>query len=169
VAARARVAGVALRGTIACSFVSPWAEEIVEDGRVVAIARHYERGGCTSVGLADTVGRADPRTVAARLRAVRAGVEIPLAVHLHDASGYGLANVYAALEAGVRRFEGALAGLGGCPFAPDAPGNLNLLRLGRFIEDCGFATGVDFERLAGVERRITSAVAGARELAPAGR
>ncbi|GAC1625442.1 MAG: hypothetical protein NVS4B5_17310 [Vulcanimicrobiaceae bacterium] len=91
------------------------------------------------------------------MRAV--GADVPLALHLHDSYGYALANVYAGLEAGVRVFEAALAGLGGCPFAPDAPGNLDLQKLAAFAEDCGFTTGVDRDGLTRATARIRSAIA----------
>jgi hydroxymethylglutaryl-CoA lyase len=160
VAALARHERVALRAALACAFVSPWpAEESIERARVVEIASHFAAGGAANLTLADTVGRADPRTVAATVDAVARATGLPLSLHLHDAHGYALANVYAGLEAGVRAFEGALAGLGGCPWAPGAPGNIDLERLAGFLEDCGYETGVDRERLAAARERIRAALA----------
>ena len=78
---------------------------------------------------------------------------------MHDAHGYALANVYAGLEVGVRSFEGALAGLGGCPWAPGAPGNLDLERLNRFLEDCDCETGVDPAKLTLARDRVRAALA----------
>ncbi len=123
--------------------------------------------------LADTVGFADPRTVAKSVAAVRDATGIPLSLHLHDAHGYALANVYAGLEGGVRSFEGALAGLGGCPWAPGAPGNLDLEKLNGFITACGCETGVDPAKLAVARDRVRAALAVAvpiaREVEAAGR
>jgi hydroxymethylglutaryl-CoA lyase len=164
VAAAAKVAGIGLRAGLACAFVSPWPAEPIDRGLVVEIVRRFAAGGVNGVTLADTVGRADPRTVARTVAAVRAEADVPLSLHLHDAHGYGLANVYAGLEGGVRSFEGALAGLGGCPWAPGAPGNLDLERLAQFLADCGCATGADSDRLAAARERIRAALAAATPL-----
>ena len=159
VASAARERGVALRATIACAFVSPWHDETIDEDDVLRAFETFVHGGARIITLADTVGRADPRTVAKRIDAVRAvSRDVPLALHLHDSFGYALANIYAGLEAGVRVFEAALAGLGGCPFAPDAPGNLDLQKLAKFVEDCGFATGIDREKLARAAACIRRAV-----------
>ena len=159
--------GVALRATVACAFVSPWREEPIDRERVIAMVDRLARGGANTVTLADTVGIADPRTVARTLAAARAALpNLRLALHLHDARGYALANVYAGLEAGVRIFEGALAGLGGCPFAPDAPGNLDLLRLATFLSDCGMETGIDPDGLTVASARIRGAVAAGTPITP---
>jgi hydroxymethylglutaryl-CoA lyase len=160
VAALAKREKVALRGALACAFVSPWPQdERVDRDEVVRIVRRFAAGGVNGVTLADTVGFADPRTVAGTVAAVRAATGIPLSLHLHDAHGYALANVYAGLEAGVRSFEGALAGLGGCPWAPGAPGNLDLERLNRFLCDCGCETGVDPAKLTLARDRVRAALA----------
>ncbi|MDE2571458.1 MAG: hydroxymethylglutaryl-CoA lyase [bacterium] len=164
VAARARRDGVEIHGAIACSFVSPYADEQTDPAIVGGIARRYAEGGCTLITLADTIGRADPYTVATRIDQVAASLRVPLSLHLHDSFGYALANVYAGLLRGVRRFEGALAGLGGCPFAPGAPGNLDLERLNRFISACGLETGIDPTALARASDRIRSALCGAAPL-----
>jgi len=158
VSARARRDDVELHGAIACSFVSPYPDETTDPEIVAAIARRYESGGCTLITLADTIGRASPFVVARRVEEISAVVRVPLSLHLHDSFGYALANVYAGLARGVRRFEGALAGLGGCPFAPDAPGNLDLERLNRFVSDCGFETHIDPAALARASDRIRAAL-----------
>lgn len=167
VAARAREGGVALRAALSCAFVSPWADETIDPAQVVAIAQRLAQGGCRVVTLADTVGRADPRTVARRIREVAGATDVALALHLHDSYGFALANAYAGLEAGIRRFEGALAGLGGCPFAPGAPGNVDTERLARFLEACGIATGIDFTALERAKELIVRALAAAEPLAAA--
>lgn len=100
----------------------------------VEIARRLVSGGIRELTLADTVGAADPRTVGERVARVANELpNVPLSLHVHDTAGYGLANVYAASTAGVATFEGALAGLGGCPFAPGATGNLDLVKMARFL------------------------------------
>lgn len=167
VAAKARAAGMTLLGGIACSFVSPWADETIDPATVVGIAKRYAAGGAQSVTLADTVGRASPRDVATRVEQVAAEVGVPLSLHLHDSSGYALANVYAGLERGVRRFEAALAGLGGCPWAPDAPGNLDLEKLTAFLEACGCTTGIDRDGLARAAAVIADGLARATPIVAA--
>jgi hydroxymethylglutaryl-CoA lyase len=164
VAARARVAGVPLRGAVACAYSSPWDDETITSAGVLRIVERYEAGGAQDVTLADTVGRSDPVTVATRLRDVGTASDLPIAVHLHDSYGWGLASAYAALESGVRTFEAALAGLGGCPFAPGAPGNIDLERLSAFIEACGLTTGIDTALLASAREEIRTALAAARPL-----
>jgi len=158
-AAGARAAGASIRAALSCAFVSPWDDERIDPARVVEIATRFARGGCAVVTLADTVGRADPRTVARRVAEVSAATDVRLALHLHDSFGFALANVYAGLERGVRRFESALAGLGGCPFAPGAPGNLDTEKLAHFLNACGFETGIDFDALARAKERIVRALA----------
>lgn len=158
-AAQAKSAGATLRAAVACAFVSPWDDERIDPAGVVEIAARFAAGGCTVITLADTVGRADPRTVARRVGEIAGALDRPIALHLHDSAGFALANVYAGLERGVRRFESALAGLGGCPFAPGAPGNLDTEKLARFLEACGVATGIDFDALAHAKERIVEALA----------
>jgi hydroxymethylglutaryl-CoA lyase len=158
-AAAARSAGVTLRAALSCAFVSPWPDERIDPATVAEIAMRFAAGGCSVVTLADTVGRADPRTVARRVDEIAAAIDVPLALHLHDSSGFALANVYAGLERGVDRFESALAGLGGCPFAPGAPGNLDTEKLARFLAACGVATGLDLDALAAAKERIVRALA----------
>jgi hydroxymethylglutaryl-CoA lyase len=105
--------------------------------------------GCDEVCLADTIGAATPGSVNEALQAARASVPIErLALHFHDTSGTALANVELALELGVRTFDSAVGGLGGCPFAPGAPGNLGTERLIGRMEGLGLRTGTDAEALA---------------------
>ncbi len=104
--------------------------------------------GAEELILADTVGYAAPSQVR-RLFEQAAGIagDIPLVAHFHDTRGLGLANVVAALEAGVRQFDATLAGLGGCPFAPGATGNIALEDLVFLLESEGLRTGIDIEAL----------------------
>ncbi len=115
---------------------------------VVAVAEGLVRAGVDSIGLADTVGWGNPAMVHERVRAVRAAVGEKLQkLHLHDTLGLGLANVLAGLEEGIRAFDGALAGLGGCPFAPGAAGNIVTEDLVYLLESMGFRTGIALEAL----------------------
>jgi hydroxymethylglutaryl-CoA lyase len=164
IAARARAAGVSLRGAISCSFVSPWTDETIELDTVLEIAARFEAGGCATVGLADTIGRATPELVARTVTAVQQASKVPLSLHFHDLRGSALRNVEAGLSCGVRRFEGVLAGLGGCPFAPDAPGNLDLEALAAYVESRGFATGTDAAKLAAARAVLQRALDDAEPL-----
>lgn len=168
ISAQAREAGITVCGAIACAFASPYPDEPIEAQNVRMIAERYTKMGVARITLADTVGRADPYTVARRVGEITQQTSVRLSLHLHDSFGFGLANAFAGLQAGVRRFEGALAGLGGCPFAPDAPGNLDLEKLRDFVEACGFSTGIDREKLALARQRVRAAVSGATPLEAVG-
>lgn len=122
-------------------------------GKTASLADEARRMGFTEITLCDTSGMAGPTDVAALIDAV-AGAYPPEAVglHLHDSRGLGKANVAAALERGVLRFDASLGGIGGCPFLPGAPGNLDLEELVRFLMDQGVTTGVDLKRLAEARR-----------------
>jgi hydroxymethylglutaryl-CoA lyase len=102
--------------------------------------------GITSVSLADTIGVAVPPEVSALVERL-APTGASLGVHLHDTRGLGIANALAALDAGVRRFDASLGGLGGCPFAPGASGNVAIEDLAHCFEHMGVDTGLDVDRL----------------------
>jgi hydroxymethylglutaryl-CoA lyase len=115
---------------------------------VVRVAEGLAGAGVDAVALADTVGYAHPAQIRSVLRAVRRAISDRLeGLHLHDTMGLGLANALAGLEEGVRSFDAALAGLGGCPFAPGASGNIVTEDLVFMLESMGFATGIDLGRL----------------------
>lgn len=115
---------------------------------VVRVAAGLAEAGVDAVALADTVGYGHPAQIRAVVRAVRAEIgEVLDGLHLHDTMGLGLANALAGLEEGVRNFDAALAGLGGCPFAPGASGNIVTEDLVFMLESMGFATGIDLDRL----------------------
>lgn len=127
----------------------------VAPGAVIDSAARLAEMGAEEILLADTVGYGDPRSVARMFRAVAAAVgDLPLTAHFHDTRGLGVANIAAALQAGVRRFDGCVAGLGGCPFAPGASGNVNLEDSAFMLESMGFDTGVDIDRLIALSRKI---------------
>jgi hydroxymethylglutaryl-CoA lyase len=123
------------------------------DGRVpvsevVRVTAGLAGVGVKGLALADTVGYADPALIREVVRAVRAEIGPVLeGLHLHDTMGLGLANALAGLEEGIRNFDSALAGLGGCPFAPGASGNIVTEDLVFMLESMGFATGISLERL----------------------
>lgn len=107
--------------------------------------------GADELTVADTVGYGDPAQVREVFKAVMAEApSLPIGAHFHDTRGMGLANVVAALECGVRRFDASLAGLGGCPFAPGASGNIVMDDLAFMLDSMGLRTGVNLEKLLGV-------------------
>ncbi|MDE2573782.1 MAG: hydroxymethylglutaryl-CoA lyase [Rhodospirillales bacterium] len=121
---------------------------VVPEGAVVRVAEGLAAAGVDSIALADTVGYAHPAQIKATVRAVRAAVGRRFdGLHLHDTMGLGLANALAGLEEGIRSFDAALAGLGGCPFAPGASGNIVTEDLVFMLHSMGFTTGIDLEKL----------------------
>jgi len=119
--------------------------------RVVAVAGHAIGDGADSASFGDTTGMATPRRVQDLVGAFRSQYpETPLNLHFHNTRGTGLANVLAALELGVDDFDASVGGLGGCPYAPGASGNIATEELVHMVADMGVTTGVDLERLIGV-------------------
>ena len=126
-----------------CSIDGP-----VPAGAVVRLAEALALAGADRISLADTVGCGHPAQVRDLVRAVRAATGAKLhGLHLHNTMGLGLANALAGLEEDIRAFDAALAGLGGCPFAPGAAGNIVTEDLVFMLESMGFATGIDLPRL----------------------
>ncbi|WP_424988119.1 hydroxymethylglutaryl-CoA lyase [Microbulbifer sp. S227A] len=129
----------------------------VDPDEVVRLAAACVEAGADIIGLADTVGFAGPDQVSDLLGRVRRALgDTVISIHLHDTRGMGIANASAALDAGVRVIDGSLAGLGGCPFAPGATGNVVFEDLVYLCERKGFATGIDLEMLIAV-REIAEA------------
>ncbi len=128
--------------------------------RVVQLAAALMEAGCDEVGLADTTGYANPAQVKTVLRAVRAvvGRDAVRSLHLHNTRGLGLANVLAGLDEGVATFDGSLCGLGGCPFAPGASGNIVTEDLVFMLQAMGFDTGIDLPRLLEVRTILRHAL-----------
>jgi hydroxymethylglutaryl-CoA lyase len=121
---------------------------VVPQAAVLRVAEALAAAGADEVALADTVGYANPAQIRSMIRAVRGAIGAKLTnLHLHDTMGLGLANALAGLEEGVRNFDAALAGLGGCPFAPGASGNIVTEDLVFMLESMGFDTGIDLARL----------------------
>jgi hydroxymethylglutaryl-CoA lyase len=126
---------------------------------VVAIADRLVGFGATVIHLADTIGAASPSQVAAAVTAVRERhPDVPVGLHLHNTYGMALASAYEALRLGVRRFDAALGGIGGCPFAPGAAGNVATDDLVNLCHHEGYATGVDVDALTQVRGMVESTV-----------
>lgn len=121
----------------------------VSEADVCRVAADLAENGVDEIGLADTVGYGDPALVSARIKAVRraVGKDISLRLHFHNTMGLGLANILAGLEAGVTVFDAASGGLGGCPFAPGASGNVATEDLVFMLEQMGMRTGIDIDKL----------------------
>jgi hydroxymethylglutaryl-CoA lyase len=144
---KAREAGLTGQATIGASFGCPFEGE-VDEARVVEMARRLAEAGPVEVALADTIGVADPAHVARLVAAVRAAIDpLPVRVHFHNTRGTGLANVWAAVAAGAGVVDAALGGLGGCPFAPGAAGNVSSEDVVYMLERAHISTGMDLDRL----------------------
>jgi hydroxymethylglutaryl-CoA lyase len=136
----------AISMALGCSIVGR-----VDPKEVIMLVEKCLEAGVDFVAVADTVGYAGPKQVAELTKAiVKISGSKPVCVHLHDTRGMGIANASAALDAGARILDGSLGGLGGCPFAPGATGNVVFEDLAFLCESKGFATGIDIERLVAV-------------------
>ncbi|QKG71598.1 hydroxymethylglutaryl-CoA lyase [Erythrobacter mangrovi] len=145
--ARARSAGLTGQATIAVAFGCPFEGEVSQD-RIVAMAAAIAEVQPEEIGLADTVGVADPAHVARLVEQVREAVApIPVRVHFHNTRGTGLANVWAAIGVGARIVDASIGGIGGCPFAPAATGNVATEDVAYMLERAGIQTGLDLEVL----------------------
>jgi hydroxymethylglutaryl-CoA lyase len=145
---------VRLNGSIATTFGCPFEGKIDED-RVLQIVDAYRALGIQGITLADTTGMANPRQVERLVKRVLQHVPASdLTLHFHNTRGLGLCNVLAAYEAGARRFDAALGGLGGCPFAPGASGNICTEDLVNLCEEVGITTGIDLPHLLHMSRRL---------------
>lgn len=143
----ARKDGVKTCFSIAVSFGCPY-EGDVSDEQVLTLVKRVKAVGADRVGIADTIGIATPDQVERLMKKVlQVAGDIPVAIHLHDTRGLGSANAYAAYRSGIRIFETAVSGIGGCPFAPGAAGNLATEDLVYLFERMDIRTEVDFEKL----------------------
>lgn len=134
-------------------------EGVVPVARVAAVAEAVARTGVDEIALADTVGYAHPALVRDAVRATQDVIGTRLVkLHLHDTMGLGLANVLAGLNEGIRGFDSCLGGLGGCPFAPDASGNIVTEDLVFMLESMGYRTGVDLPRLIAARELLARAL-----------
>ena len=151
---RAAQGGPPISVTISVAFGCPFDGEVSQD-QVIAIVREAAALGIGEIALADTIGVADPWTVRARVDAARAAAPgVRLRMHFHDTRGTGLANAFASVEAGVRVLDASCGGLGGCPFAPAATGNIATEDLAYMLGRAGFETGLDIGCLVETGRWI---------------
>lgn len=177
VAEAAKRAGIRVRGYVSCVLGCPYEGEIVPAAVAEVAGRLFEMG-CAEISLGDTIGVGTPARARAMVQGVAERVPVErLAVHFHDTYGQALANVLACLELGVVTVDSSVAGLGGCPYARGASGNLASEDLLYMLEGLGMETGVDLERLVAAGRfisehlsrppqsKVSLALAGRRETA----
>jgi hydroxymethylglutaryl-CoA lyase len=150
------VVNAAISMALGCSIVGP-----VDPNEVIRLAEKLYEVGVDMVAVADTVGYAGPKQVGELTKAVvRIAGSKPVCVHLHDTRGMGIANASAALDAGARVLDGSLGGLGGCPFAPGATGNVVFEDLVFLCESRGFLTGIDIDKLIAVRAILRAEMPG---------
>jgi hydroxymethylglutaryl-CoA lyase len=150
------VVNAAISMALGCSITGP-----VDPNEVIRLVEKCLEAGVDFVAIADTVGYAGPKQVGELTKAaVKISGSKPVCVHLHDTRGMGIANASAALDAGARVLDGSLGGLGGCPFAPGATGNVVFEDLVFLCESKGFLTGIDIDRLIAVRSILRSEMPG---------
>ena len=143
-------AGIEVHGAISCAFGCPFEGDVAPE-RLAELSAAYRDLGMGGVSLGDTTGMATPPTVRAGVAAVReAAPELDLTLHFHNTRGIGLANVMVGLELGVDSYEASFGGIGGCPFAPKATGNICTEDLVYLLEETGIATGIDQRKLSAI-------------------
>ena len=144
----AKAEGIAVRGYVSCVLGCPYEGEI-EPQAVARVAKELMEMGCDEISLGDTIGRGTPASAQGLIDTVAEGVPVErLAAHFHDTYGQGLANILAVLEKGVAVIDGAVAGLGGCPYADGATGNVASEDVLYMLNGLDIETGVDLESLA---------------------
>jgi len=155
VLARARAEGLRCEGVISTSFGCPYEGHVAPE-RVLELAARLRDAGAQEIGFGDTTGMANPRQVAEFFPAARAalGGELELTAHFHNTRGQGLANVLAALHAGVQSFESSFGELGGCPVPAGATGNIATEDLVSMLHEMGVQTGIDLAALLACARRV---------------
>jgi hydroxymethylglutaryl-CoA lyase len=155
---RAKAEGVRVRGYVSCVVGCPY-EGPIAPAAVARVAGRLFGMGCHEISLGDTIGVGTPRKVAEMLRAVAGEVSMSaLAIHAHDTFGQALANVLTALEQGVAVVDSSVAGLGGCPYAPGASGNVATEDVVYMLDGMGVATGIDLAALARAGEAICRAL-----------
>ena len=153
--AMAKAAGRSAQATIAVAFGCPFAGE-TDPARVVAMATRLAEAGPVEIALADTIGVAVPAQVSSLVGAVRAATApLPVRVHFHNTRNTGIANVWAAVQAGASVVDASIGGLGGCPFAPGAAGNVATEDVAYLLARSGIDTGLDLEQLIGTARWLS--------------
>jgi hydroxymethylglutaryl-CoA lyase len=153
---KANALNLTAQATIAASFGCPFEGEVAE-ARVVEIAKRLSDAWPVEISLADTIGVANPAHVARLVKEVRTAIApIPVRVHFHNTRGTGLANVWAAVEAGATVVDASIGGLGGCPFAPCAAGNVASEDVVYMLERAGVSTGMDLDKLIAASSWLSS-------------
>lgn len=134
----------------------------VPEGKVLDLAEVLIKAGCDEVGLSDTTGYANPAQVRRMIRKVheRVGADRLTGIHLHNTRGLGLANALAAIDEGLTTIDASQGGLGGCPFAPGASGNIVTEDLVFMLEAMGFSTGIDYDRLMAARQLLSDSLPG---------
>ncbi len=156
---QAGAAGVPVRGYVSCVLGCPYEGDISPEA-VLGVTRDLLDMGCYEVSLGDTIGVGTPGHMQALLDVLLATIPATqLAAHCHDTYGQALANVLIAVQCGLRRIDAAVAGLGGCPFAPGATGNVATEDIVYMLHGMGFDTGVDLQRLIAAGNTISAALA----------
>jgi hydroxymethylglutaryl-CoA lyase len=157
----AHAAGMKITMSLSTTFGCPFEGHVHEDV-VMDFVERFVALGFDGISLADTTGMANPKQVRDLTRKVLRSFPPPnetfYTLHFHNTRGMGLANVVAGIEAGVRSFDGSVSGLGGCPFAPGATGNICTEDMVNMLEDMGYDTRVDLAKLLAVARRIPAVV-----------
>lgn len=160
VLALAAASGARVRGYVSCALDCPYEGEVAPKA-VADVAVRLQDMGCFEVAVADTIGRSTPERTAWMLDAVLSCVPAEhLAGHFHDTGGLAIANVAVAFEKGITVFDGAVGGLGGCPYAPGAAGNLATEKLVAYFEGRGVSTGVDAAALRAIGGWVRGLLAG---------
>jgi hydroxymethylglutaryl-CoA lyase len=155
---RAKADGIRVRGYVSCVLGCPYDGDVVPQA-VVDVSKTLFDLGCYEVSLGDTIGVGTPSKARQMLRAVAGSVPMPkLAMHFHDTYGQALANLYAGMEEGCRVVDSAAGGLGGCPYAPGATGNVGTEDVVYMLEGMGIATGVDMNKLLAATNTISALI-----------
>lgn len=150
----ARAHGIRVRAGIQCAFGCRY-EGAIPAERVLDLIKHHLDTGADEIALADSTGMAHPVQMRYLVsRALELCGPVPLALHLHNTENKGLANLFAAYEVGVRQFDTAFGGLGGCPFIPGATGNIATEDTVHFFRQMGVETGIDLEQVAAISRDV---------------
>ncbi len=158
VLAQAAAAGIPVRGYVSCVLGCPY-EGSISPHAVEGVTRGLLDMGCYEVSLGDTIGVGTPGSMQALLELLLANIPAhQLAAHCHDTYGQALANILIALQHGLRRIDSAVAGLGGCPFAPGATGNVATEDVVYMLHGMGFDTGIDLDRLVAAGNAISAAL-----------
>lgn len=158
VMALAKAHDINVRGYVSCVAGCPY-EGAIAPEKVAAVSKALFNAGCYEISLGDTIGIGTPETIRAMLAAVREHVPIAkLALHCHATYGRALENIRAGLEEGVAVFDSSIAGLGGCPYAPGASGNVATEDVLRLMQECGIETGVSLDNILKTKEFISAAL-----------